>query len=273
MLDETSVAAVPQGSSVRHATNVTWMLGTSLAAHLAVGAGFFALANFSPPRNLPPQQVLMTQLVRLGTPRAKELLPRMPDPAAKPVQAAEVPPVPPPTPVPPSVAPSPPAAPQTAAAIPVPTLTPAAPVPKKPVAPRKATVSARDRIRAMGRMSHALERLKTAVDGQQDGSEQGDSDTAVLGNAYTTEVSRCLQAHYVIEGYNADKVSGLQAQVILHIDSEGRIIRYKLEKSSGLMAFDQAVGRAVSRCGKISPPPAALRNQVRKDGIEILFKP
>jgi TonB family protein len=251
MLDETSVAAVPQGSSVRHATNVTWMLGTSLAAHLAVGAGFFALANFSPPRNLPPQQVLMTQLVRLGTPRAKELLPRMP----------------------PSVAPSPPAAPQTAAAIPVPTLTPAAPVPKKPVAPRKATVSARDRIRAMGRMSHALERLKTAVDGQQDGSEQGDSDTAVLGNAYTTEVSRCLQAHYVIEGYNADKVSGLQAQVILHIDSEGRIIRYKLEKSSGLMAFDQAVGRAVSRCGKISPPPAALRNQVRKDGIEILFKP
>ena len=34
-----------------------------------------------------------------------------------------------------------------------------------------------------------------------------------------------------------------------------------------------AVDRAVSRCGKISPPPEALRALLLDEGIQVLFKP
>ena len=86
-------------------------------------------------------------------------------------------------------------------------------------------------------------------------------------------VQKCMQANYVIEGSDAAKVANLQALVLLRIASDGKITNFRIEKGSGVAAFDQAVGRAVTRCGKVAPPPPPLRESLGRDGIEILFKP
>ena len=100
-----------------------------------------------------------------------------------------------------------------------------------------------------------------------------DEDLAVQGDRYATEVQRCIQNHYEVEGLDPSKVNHLRATVVIRIEADGKIVGFKIEKSSGLTAFDAAVGRAVQRCGRVSAPPVQMRRQVRYDGIQIDFKP
>ncbi len=254
---------------------VVGMLAMSMALHAVLAGGVVALVVYAPHFVAPPQQVLMTKLVRLGKPRPKEMLPRLPDPVATPAApdpAAITPPTPPPVIQAPAAAP--PAANVPSAAVAVPLLVPKS---KPSVAAKPAQPSARDRVKALSRVHQALERLKGDVVGEKDGAVEGDSDVSVEGNAYLSEVERCIRGHYAIEGYTAEKLQALQAQttqadVVIFIDSGGKITRFNIKKSSGPSAFDQAVSRAVTRCGKVSPPPAAMRALVRA-GVEIVFKP
>ena len=140
--------------------------------------------------------------------------------------------------------------------------------------------TAKERINQLAQVTNALERLKErdreVPEGRADGVRGGEvSDLAhsIAGNAFATEVVRCLHDHYAIEGINPDAVKSRSALVVIRIDRDGSFLESHLEHSSGLPAFDRAVERALKLCGKVSPPPETMRDQVRNDGFEVEFQP
>ena len=233
-----------------HRSTLISMLWLSLGAHAILAGLMLSWARFSPPWHKPPQAAIMTRLVRLGTPRSPQLLPQK----FAPVAAALTPKAGPPT-----TAPAPPAVPKAVAA----------PVRPQPVNP----VSARDRAQQLNRVSSALDRLRQKVDGAADGSAADDAAVAVAGDRYLTELHGCIKRYYVIEGIDLTKVAHLSVKVLVRVAADGTIINHVLETSSGQPVFDQAVARAVRGCGHVSPPPTVIRQQVRHDGVEVVFTP
>jgi len=222
----------------------------SVGAHLALAVAIFIGAEFSSYAAIRrPRHAITTKLVRLGKKRSKELLPRIhkpPPPPKKVVNVAQTP-------------------------------SPIAPAPVHDAA------GALQRARDMTATSRALSRLKAfgsttddEPEGDPDGVAEGDvSDAAlaIMGNRYVTEIYRCLKKYYAIEGINPTKVMGREVEVSVRVDGTGRLLDAKLLKPSGLKAFDRGVMRSVQQCGKISPPPEALKQEVAGDGLVIVFRP
>jgi TonB family protein len=226
-------------------TTLAPMLLGSLAVHVALGLGLWAtglMAHNQPPKS---HHVITTQLVRLGPERKKDLLPTLAAAAAKTPKVGQdkLPAVP--------------------NALRGPSLTQAA-----------ASKAADQAQRAVaGRTRSALDRLRQVAAGAKDGDAQGEADIQAEGDRYASEISQCLKTNYVIEGTDPTLVAGRHALVILRIGGNGKIIGHRIDKGSGLPAFDAAVSRAVRRCGQVSPPPEAWRERLRQDGIEIEFSP
>ena len=234
-------------------------IGFSICGHALLLLLFYLLQFWQPLFRAPPQQVLITKLVRLGTPRDKNLLPQKDEP--------------PPTPPPPTAAAVTPPPPAESKAEPAPA--PAKPTPA--VAPAaKPPATAQERARALTKVDSALDKLRRKVDGDKDGAVDGDvSDAtlALIGNRYATIVQKCLKNNYVIEGSDLRQVQHLSAVIALRIAADGRIVDFKVVQSPGVPAFEQAIARAVRRCGKVEPPPAEYRSTVGKEGLEITFVP
>ena len=199
---------------------------------------------------VPPQHFIPTKLVRLGKKRPKHLLPkveRAPPPAAKPAVKLAKPAV---------------TAPQTT---------------EKP----QQALSALARAKEMSGVNRALDRLKKRSrtvdqDGDPEGSKNGtvsDAQLAIIGSKFATEIENCMRRNFAVEGVDRTKVKKLEAALLVRVQSDGKLFGARLLKKSGLAAYDRAVTRATIRCGKVSKPPETLREQVRKDGIEIIFKP
>ena len=106
-------------------------------------------------------------------------------------------------------------------------------------------------------------------DGVEDG-EVSDAAKAIIGQKYITEIYKCMKSHYTIEGIDPSKVRNREATVYVRVQPNGQLYGEKILRSSGLPAFDRAVERSIKRCGKVSPPPAEIRNL---DGLEIVFQP
>ncbi len=223
-----------------------WILVGSGVVHFLFVVAVAVGAAGSSYSSKPPQTAITAKLVRLGKKRDKELLPRKVAPKPPPPKKAA-----------PVLAPEPSA--------------PAAPTPK----------SATDRLKEIGSVTDALSRMKKSMqeddpEGDPEGTADGDASSltqALIGNRYMTEVYRCVKAHYAIEGIPPRKIAGRKALVLTRINEKGKLFDFRIEKSSGLRAFDRAVERAVKRCGKVSPPPKEILRQVRDDGIEFEFRP
>lgn len=229
-------------------------LGYSLLAHTLLALMLFAIMGWQQSER-PPEHVLITSMVRLGPKRDPNLLP----------QKETVPPPPPPAAAAPEPAPSPKAEPATATAM-------AAPTSKAQPSRQAQQSAAQQRLAQLGRVDKMQQRLRELA-GEADGSAEGSSDTAVEGNAYLTLVHACISQHYVIEGTDPALLRTKEVTVVVHIDADGRFSRYRVEGSSGVASFDQAVLRAVQRCGRVSPPPAALRKRVFREGLEVVYTP
>lgn len=214
----------------------------ALLAAVAIGSGY----AWRTPK--PAQQVMVTRLVRLGPSKSKDLLPQLS--AAK--------------------APTTPKAPAPDKAVKAANKPPEA---KAAAAVPSASAEQAARSKSQSDTRAALQRLRQHAIGEVDGSVDGDADVAEQGDRYAAEIYRCVKANYVIEGIEAQAVVGKRALVLLFVQGDGRIASHRLVEGSGLVAFDQAVSRAVRKCGKVSPPPAAWRARLRKEGMEIEFKP
>lgn len=221
-------------------------LGLSAGVHLGLLVTLLfgaALVHRSPP----PQRVLTARLVRLGPQRPKDALPQL---AASPRGTPRV---------------------------------PRAPAPKKdagkaapneaPAAPAASAELSRAQSRAQARS--ALARLKREAAGAVDGDLAGDADLAAEGDRYGALVKRCLEDpdHYKIDGVDRARFVGLRALVVVRIQADGRIIGHRLAESPGVVAFEQAIERAVRLCGRVPPPPVALQRELQYEGLGVEFAP
>jgi TonB family protein len=230
----------------RKSTTMSRAIMMSVIAH--VGSVIVALLTIKAAHSRKPaQNVIVTELVRLGKERPKDLLPRKEEPPPPPEKADP----------PPQTAPTDPP-PQT-----------------KPQPPKDATPSAKDRLSQMSKVQNALDRLKNQEEpeGREDGSQYGTVSKALAGNKAASEVHACMKAHWTIPGMSAAQVAGKSAKIAVSLQKDGRITDIEITKSSGDQRFDSAVKNAAQSCGKVSPPEPEVAEQLRRDGIELTFIP
>ncbi len=199
------------------------------------------------------QKPIVAKLVRLGEKRPEEYLPRREEPA------------PPPAPPAPKTVAIPTAAPTPAKA--------AAPAPKAPPKPPAPSASG-----APGgtSLSSILSKVQKQADqerwGDPSGDPGGDSDTSE-GNPYFALVDRALRANYTAPVTIPERERlYLEANVILWIEPDGRITRWRREGTSGNATFDAAVERTLRVTPRVPPPPENLRESLRRTGIQLTFQ-
>jgi TonB family protein len=108
--------------------------------------------------------------------------------------------------------------------------------------------------------------------GDPNGDAAGDSDTAE-GDQYLALVDRAVHANYSAANTIPERERlHLEAPVILWIEPDGRITRWKLERSSGNPTFDAAVERTLRATTRVPPPPEHMKDILRRTGIQLLFR-
>jgi colicin import membrane protein/protein TonB len=227
-------------------------VAASVLAHALLGG--WALAGRSAPAIDLEQKPIVAKLVRLGEKRPEQWLPRKeaPPPAPAPAPAAPV-----------TVPAAPPARPATAsrAAKPAPS-----PVPAAPAAPGRAGGTT---------LASVLSKVQRQVDdtryGSPDGDASGDSDTGE-GDRYLALVVRSLRANYRVPSTISERDRlHLKGTLVLFIESDGRIARWRFETRSGNAAFDDALERTLQQT-RLPPPPPDGRELYRSTGLQVLFQ-
>jgi colicin import membrane protein/protein TonB len=229
-----------------------WPAATlSVAVHAAVIA--WALVEAPPPLDL-DRKPLHARLVRLGEVKPESFLPR---------KAEEAPPAePPPAEAPPAVAEAPAPAPSPAPAV-------KAPPPRK----GKAPADARAGSSALGAAMSKVQREVIAEQrwGDPSGDPGGDSEESE-GDRYQALVERALRQNYDVPSTISDAERlYLSATVLVYVERDGRITRWRFERRSGNPAFDAALERTL-RAAHLPPPPDAQRDAYRRTGLQVTFK-
>jgi colicin import membrane protein len=251
------VTALPVPSALSRRDRLWPAVATSAAAHVVLIA--WAIVRAPPPAIDLEQKPIVAKLVRLGEKRPEQFLPRK--------DAAP----PPPAPAPPA------AVPVLAAAPPK----PAAPSPTaKPAPPRAAPAPAPPTPQPATRPGATLSSILSKVQKQQDerrwgdpsGDAAGDSDTGE-GDQYLAQVHRALRTNYVAPSTIPERERlYLEANVILWIEPDGRVARWRQERSSGNPSFDAAVERTLKQTPRVPPPPDRMRDALRRSGISLVFQ-
>jgi len=227
------------GSAVVHAVVLVW-----------------ALARAAPPAIDLEQKAIVAKLVRLGEKRPEQFLPRK--------EAA-------PAPAPPQPAPA--ALPVVAAAAP---RRPAAPAPQAKPPPPAAPAPASNGKAGGTSLASILSKVQKQADaerwGDRSGSAAGDSNAAE-GDQYLALVDRALRANYIVPVTIPERERlFLEANIVLWLEPDGRIARWRQERPSGNPAFDAAVERTLRATPRVPPPPSQLRDSYRTTGIKLVFQ-
>src|SRR6266496_1975865 len=108
--------------------------------------------------------------------------------------------------------------------------------------------------------------------GDRSGSAAGDSNAAE-GDQYLALVDRALRANYVVPVTIPERERlYLEANIVLWLEPDGRIARWRQERPSGNPAFDAAVERTLRATPRVPPPPSQLRDSYRTTGIKLVFQ-
>lgn len=206
------------------------------------------------------QKPIVAKLVRLGEKRPDQFLPRKeappPAPAATPVVA-------PPSP---SIAAAVPSA-------PVPGAKPA-PASTRPQPPATAsTPASADRAsRIASLLSSTRQRASDEpVYGDPNGDPLGDSAEGE-GDQYVALVTRTLKENYDVPSTIPEKERlYLSADVVLQIDPDGKLARWKIVRPSDNPLFNSAFERTLRLTPRFPPPPPDQREKYRS-GVMIQFK-
>ncbi len=214
-----------------------------LALTLLIHGGLLLLVYMgsvkAEPRQEAARDLIVTQLVKLGKPREKHLLPRItqppkaqaPEPTIKVAQSPEAP-----------------------------------PSPKEEPRPKEAERS-KDLKRALDRARQLAAAVPEESDeGQLTGSADGTATTAQEGDAYATAVNDAIKRNWSAPAglLNDAQLAKLEAEVRVGIGPNGELQAPKIAKSSGNALFDDSCIQAVTATGRVPPPPPALRNQFRR---------
>jgi colicin import membrane protein/protein TonB len=231
----------------------------SVALHAAAVA-WVVVRTPPPPIDL-EQKPIVAKLVRLGEKRPEEWLPRKP---AEP---------------PPAVAPPAPAPPQpAAAAAPSPAPAPAAaakPAPAAPRAPAPPGARPGPEPKPGTTLASVLSQVRKQQDpvyGSPDGDPAGDAERAEEGDRYLALIDRELRTNYRVPATITDRERmQLQAVVVVYVEPDGVVSRWRFESRSGNAAFDDALERTLRQL-RLPPPPDAQREFYRRTGVAVNFR-
>jgi outer membrane biosynthesis protein TonB len=196
-------------------------------------------------RQAPPRKPIIAHLVALGRPRDPKFLPRKESPP--PIAASK-------------------------AAVPLPsTAAPAAP--RKPE-PTRSELMERALARAAGKSeAESREPPDPERAGSATGSAAGTAASPEEGDAYFSAVHDAILEHYVVPSVISERERlYLAASIVAWIGSDGRILRYELQKKSGNAFFDQALERAIQQT-KLPAPPPEMARALRDNGVVLNFRP
>lgn len=251
---------IPVATALGHSDRLWPAVLASVLVHAALVA--WGLSRQAGPEIDLHQKPIVAKLVRLGEKRPETYLPRKEAPPPPPAPASPTAPVvaqPTPTPPPPPAAPSP-------AARTAPHPTPPAPArPSRTVQPGTGTsVSS-----VLSRVQKEIERERW---GDPSGDPEGDATQAGEGDRYLALVVRALQANYRVPATISERERlYLKGSVILYIEPDGTVSRWRLDKPSGNGAFDDALERTV-RQTRLPPPPDAFRRLYKTVGLQVIFQ-
>jgi len=86
-------------------------------------------------------------------------------------------------------------------------------------------------------------------------------------------VHDAILEHYVVPSVISERERlYLAASIVAWIGSDGRILRYELQKKSGNAFFDQALERAIQQT-KLPAPPPEMARALRDNGVVLNFRP
>ena len=236
---------VPRSALAAHGqTPVLPAVVLAVVLHFAILAAATLLPRLFD-RRAPPRKPIIAHLVALGRPRDPRLLPRKESP--------------------------PPAA-ASKTAVPVPS-TAAPATPRKPE-PTRSELMERALARAAGKSeAESREPPDPERAGSATGSIQGTATTPEEGDAYFTAVHDAILEHYVVPSVISERERlYLAASVLAWIGSDGRILRYEIQKKSGNAFFDQALERAIQQT-KLPAPPPDMARALRDNGVVLNFRP
>jgi len=111
------------------------------------------------------------------------------------------------------------------------------------------------------------------LEGEEDGDERGDS-AKQEGERYFGVISSAVRRNYDVSNTipESERIR-LTADVLLRIDTDGRVIDVSLTRSSGNDVFDGAVLGAVKKAAPFTPPPPHLKDTLKNKGVPLRFKP
>jgi periplasmic protein TonB len=227
---------------VTRAEPFSW--GLFVTATLHAGATAAIVLGHARRAPLPPApQVMVARLVRLGRPRAPDLLPRK---AAAPPLPAVAPPVVPPEPHPP---------------------------PQKPEAPQAKPSDVRGAMARARALAAKVEDKAEEPEGRPEGVAEGTADQASEGDPYATEVWRRIHDLWnVSHVVSARELPRLRAVVFLRLADDGRIVDHRIVESSGNRFFDASALDAVERVDRLPPPPRDRARAILEAGISLEFR-
>ena len=106
---------------------------------------------------------------------------------------------------------------------------------------------------------------------------EADGKTAEAGNpgggygaeflAYTQHIKQRVKEAWIV----TERKPGLSAVVRFGVGASGEVLDVELAESSGDLAFDQTVLRAVKKANPLPPPPEAYREEFLTQKVEITF--
>lgn len=117
---------------------------------------------------------------------------------------------------------------------------------------------------------------KTAKPEEAEGEEDGDPNGMSAkqeGERYYGVIDSALRRHYNMPNTisEAERIR-LATTVLIRLDAQGALIDVEVTGSSGNEVFDAAVITAVKKAAPFGPPPAHLRDTVKK-GVPLRFRP
>jgi outer membrane biosynthesis protein TonB len=211
-------------------------MGIGVTALLHAGAALaIVLSHGRQTTVTEPMNLMVARLVRLGTPRPPQLLPRKPTAAPAPAEA-------------------PPVVPETKPEEKTP-----APAPEE----RTDLRSAMARARALAARNAPKGETDEEPEGRPEGTPEGTADTAAEGDPYATEVYRRIHEGFrVPEMVSTRELLRLKATVFLRMADV---------EPSGNRFFDASALEAVQRVDRLPPPPRARAAAILSSGILLEF--
>lgn len=113
------------------------------------------------------------------------------------------------------------------------------------------------------------EAYRSVVKGNQ--VNEGTSMTGVSAetrNAYIGMIQEKIRSNWALPAFLQGR--GLTANAIVQLDGSGRVIGFRLTKSSGNETFDEYVTTAVQRSSPFAPPPEEMSRTLR-NGFQVNF--